>query len=251
MLPLMSGLAEITADAVARLIPVKTTSNVSPRTPLSGVTRVITGAGGTFTVNVMLAAPPSVVTPSVVGPIAAAGSMVMLAVTSVSEALTMLPLMSGLAEITADAVARLIPVKTTSNVSPRTPLSGVTWVITGAAGGFTVNGRLALPPRVVRPSVVAPIAAAASMVMVAVTEVSEALSILPLMPGLSEITADALARLLPTKVTVNVVLSEPLSGVTLFSTGSGKFCVVKLATNSLDRPLPARSRMPLARMRML
>ena len=91
------------------------------------------------------------------------------------------------------------------------------------------------------------------MVMLAVTDVSDALTMPPLMSGLLEITVDAVARPVPLKTTSKLSPRSPLSGVTRVITGAAgvKSCVVKLAMKSLARPLPARSRMPLARMRIL
>jgi len=84
--------------------------------------------------------------------------------------------------------------------------------------------------------------------MVELTWVSVALSTVPVIPGLSDTMAEAVESSLPAKSTVKEVPCTPVKGKIDEMTGSGKFWVVKLDTNSLLNPLLARSRMPLARM---
>ncbi len=109
---------------------------------------------------------------------------------------------------------------------------------------LTVNGSVMEPPRVTSPNVVEPVAANDVMVIFAVTEVSLLLVMLPLTPGLAEITVLAVARLVPVKVTLKVVPWLALAGFKSVRVGTGNASVLNVLTYSPVRLLPARSLMP-------
>jgi hypothetical protein len=68
--------------------------------------------------------------------------------------------------------------------------------------------------------VVAPVAAAAVILIEAVTELALAVEIVPLMPGFSDATPVAAARFVPVKVTLKVLPAVPVAGVTEVTVGT-------------------------------
>jgi hypothetical protein len=94
--------------------------------------------------------------------------------------------------------------------------------------------------------VVAPVAADAEITIDAVTELAPAVMIAPLTPALPDTTADAPDSVVPVKVTVSVVPTVPVAGVTDVTVVVPE-TVVKESMYALASEFPARSVTPPAR----
>ena len=142
-------------------------------------------------------------------PIAAVAEIVIEAVTLVLVGVPVIvPLTPALPDTTAVAPARPVPVKVTGNVVPTVPAAGATEV--SVVLGLTVNVTVYGVPPTMRPRVVVPGAAVAKIVIEALTDVADAAVIVPLTPLVPDTTAVAPDRLVPAKVTENVVPTVPV-----------------------------------------
>ncbi len=188
---------------------------------------------------------PPTTRPNVVAPVDADELMVIEAVTLVADAVVILPLTPALAELTAEAALKFVPVNVTVNVVPAVPLFGLKEVSVGAAA-MTVNGCDTVVPPTTRPKVVTPAAAAELIVIEAVTLVADLDVMVPLTPALAELTAVTALKFVPVNVTVNGALpAVPLAGLTEVSVGVAA-AVVNVAAKALASVLPARSLTPPA-----
>ena len=170
----------VIAVVPVRLAPVKVTGSAAvPRSPAFGLIDVSVAPS---TVNgTVLLAPPGVVTVTVLAVSAAVVEMVKVAF-KVSALPKVTPLTVTPAPDTATADApdmKLVPVRVTGIVAPRTPIGGATEVRVGAGGMTTLKGtELLTPPGAVTVTFLAVPAAVAAMVNVALTWV--ALEVIPL-----------------------------------------------------------------------
>jgi len=210
IVPVTPALFDTTAVAPVRFVPVKFMENDVPTEPLLGDTLVNVGVADA-TVNGSEKGVPPTITPRVVAPVAAVALITTVAVTVVPVGVPVIvPVIPGLLEVMAVAFDRFVPLKVTvAMVVPTVPLLCEMLVRVGVAA-FTVNGSEKVWPPIMSPNVVAPVTAVAEMVIEAVTEVEEALMIVPVMPGLAETTAVAFDRFVPVKVKVVVVPMVPL-----------------------------------------
>jgi hypothetical protein len=192
----------VTAVAPVRPVPLRVTGTLVPLTPVAGA---IEDRPGPWTVNVtVLLVPPNAVTVTVLALSVAVAVMTRFAVTVVSftteRPLTETPVPDT---VTAEAVSRLVPVKVTGTVVPRTPVLGAIEVRVGVGGLTTVNGTVPLvPPGVVTLTFLAVSPAVVAIAKVAVTVVLlTAVTPLTVMPKPDTITAVAPVRLVPVRVT--------------------------------------------------
>ncbi len=223
IVPVTPGLPETTAVAFVRFVPVKVKLLVDPTVPLPDeppdeVIDVRVGVAAT-TVNGSDRGVPFTTTPKVVVPVVAVEAITTVAVTVVLvDAPVIVALTPELPETMALAAERFVPVKVTGNDVPTVPLLGDTLVSVGVAG-LMVNGNGTVWPPTVTPRVYAPVAAVALITTVALTVVLDVPVIVALTPVLLDTTAVAPERLVPLKVTGNVVPTVPLLGVTLVNVG--------------------------------
>ena len=204
-------------------MPVKVTVSVVPVTPVAGLTalKVATGA---VTVNGRVTVCPPTVRPNVVVAAVAVEAITMFAVTALGLEVTIEPLMPASPPTNAVAPDRFVPLKVTVRFVPAAALAGLREVSVGAAA-LTRNGNETVLPPMESPSVVAPVVAVEAMVMLALTEVALADEIEPVMPVSPATTALAPERLVPVKVTVNVVPAAPLAGLSSVSVGAAAVTV--------------------------
>ena len=140
-----------TAVAPVRLVPVRITGTVVPWAPEVGLIEVSVGP---CTVNVtVLVVPMGVVTLTVLAPVVAAAVMAQFALTVVAVDVMPVHVTRVPDTVTAVAPVRLVPVRVTGTVVPRTPVVGAIEV---KVGPCTVNVWLPLvPPGVVTLTVLA------------------------------------------------------------------------------------------------
>jgi hypothetical protein len=163
---------KLTVVAPVKLIPVMVTLKVCPRTPLLGLTELMVGAGGLFTVKArfLVVVPPRVVTETFLVPVLVELPIVMLTVIWVTPSTVKLFTVIPEPKVTDVAPVKLVPVMLTLKVCPRTPLLGLTVLIVGAGGLFTVKPRflVVVPPGVVTKTFLVPVLAELAIVMLAV-----------------------------------------------------------------------------------
>jgi hypothetical protein len=223
IVPVTPGLPETTAVAFDRFVPVKVNVVVVPMVPLPDeppdeVIDVRVGVAAT-TVNGSDTGVPFTTTPRVVAPVVAVEAITTVAVTVVLvEAPEIVALTPALPETMALAPERFVPVKVTGNDVPTVPVFGDTLVSVGVAR-LIVNGNEMVWPPTVTPRVDAPAAAVALITTVALTVVLDVPVMVALTPALLDTAAVAPERLVPLKVTGNVVPTVPLLGVTLVNVG--------------------------------
>jgi hypothetical protein len=222
IVPVIPGLPETTAVAFDRFVPVKVKVVVVPMVPLPAeppgeVMEVRVGVAAT-TVNGSDRGVPFTTTPKVVAPVVAVEAITTVALTVVLDVPVIVALTPGLPETMALALERFVPVKVTGNDVPTVPVLGDTLVSVGVAG-LIVNGNETVWPPTVTPRLDAPVAAVALITTVALTEVLDVPVIVALTLVLLDTAAVAPERLVPLKVTGNVVPTVPLLGVTLVSVG--------------------------------
>jgi hypothetical protein len=238
IVPLTPALLDTTAVAPERFVPVKVMGNEVPSEPLLGDTLVNVGVAEATVKGSVKGVPPTI-TPRVVAPVAAVALITTVAVTVVPVGVPVIvPVTPGLVEVMAVALDRFVPVKVTVViVVPTVPLLGEMLVSVGVAA-FTVNGSEKVWPPMMSPNVVAPVTAVAEIVIEAVTEVEEALMIVPVMPGLADTTAVAFDRFVPLKVKVVVVPTVPLPDEPPDDVIDVRVGVAATTVNGSDRAVP-------------
>jgi hypothetical protein len=130
----ISGPTPVTATAPVRLVPVNVTVTAAPRPPDIGLIDVSVGAGGAVTVKVTgLLTPPGVDTLTLRALVAALLAMARFALTVVSLTTTRLLTVTPPPEtVIRKAPVRLVPVRVTGTVVPRSPVLGLMEVSVGA-----------------------------------------------------------------------------------------------------------------------
>ena len=134
----------VTPVAPVRLFPVSVTGTVVLCRPVAGLIEVNVAP---WTVNVVVADPPGVVTVTVLAESAAPVVIVNVAVI-VESLTTVTPLTVTPAPETVTAVApvRFVPVIVTGTAAPRAPVFGAIDANTGAGGAVTANNTLPVVP---------------------------------------------------------------------------------------------------------
>jgi hypothetical protein len=164
--------------------------------------------------------------PKVVTPVVAVAAIVIEAVTEVADVNVIVPLTPGLADTTAVAPERFVPVKVNGAIVVPTVPDDVDNPVSAVVAALTVKGKLKFVPPIASPSVVAPVVAVPAIVTKAVTLVLEGAPVIePLTPGLPDTTAVAPARFVPVKVTLNEVPALPEDGVIDVSVGVAELTV--------------------------
>lgn len=187
---------------------------VVPRLAEAGVIEVSTGpviANGR-----VLLAPPALVTATLMGPIAAALVLVMVAVMVVrfrtTTPLIETPVAAGLMT-TFEPATKFVPVSTTFADVPRVSELGAIDVSVGAGGATTVNvPALVVPAGVVTVTFRAPKVAVGAMVKVVVIVVAVTVNGPTVIPPPETFTAVAPVRPVPVIVTFTTVPCTPLVG---------------------------------------
>jgi hypothetical protein len=213
----------VTAVAPVRLVPVKVTGTLVPRTPVAGAIEVSVGTGRPITVNVtVLLVPPGALTVTFRAEAVALPEIAKVAVTVLSFT-TVRPLTATPPPGTLMAVVpvRPLPTRVTATLAARLPEAGVIEV---SAGPFTVNGTVPLvPPGVVTLMVRAPSAALEKMLMVAVIVVEfttvTPVTVIPLVGAATFTVVPAAVKFMPLKVTGTLVPRKPEAGVIELSMG--------------------------------
>jgi hypothetical protein len=227
IVPVTPVLPEVTALAADRFVPAKVTVKVEPAAPLFGVTDVSVGVAA-FTVKGTESCVLPTESPRLPAPTVAVEAMVIEAVTLVALVVPIVPVTPVIFEVTAVAPDRFVPAKVTLKVVPAVPLFGVTDVSVGVAA-FTVKGTETCVPPTESPRVPAPTVAVEAMVIEAVTLVAVAVPVIvPVTPEIFEVTAVAPDRFVPAKVTLKVLPTAPLFGVTDVSVGAPEVVKEKL-----------------------
>jgi hypothetical protein len=214
---------KFTVVAPVRFVPLRVTTTVVPCAPEVGASEVSVGVDGR-TVNApvrMLVVPPGVVTLTLLVPVAAVAVMLKVAVTvvavePVTTALTPVP-----EKFTVVAPVRPVPLSVTTTAVPCTPEVGASEV---SVGNTTVNApvtMLLVPPAVVTLTFLAPRAAPAVIVKVAVTVPAVDPVTTALTPVPEKFTADAPARFVPVRVTTTVEFRSPVFGLSEINVGTG------------------------------
>jgi hypothetical protein len=206
-----------------KLVPVKVTVGEKPAMLEFGDTLVSVGAGGR-TVNVCaLLVPPAVVTVTLRAVVAAAESIMNVAVKDVPlETLTVFPVTPVPLIVTVVApMMKLVPVKVTPGAAPTTPVFGETALRVGGAGRTVNVCEPLVPAAVVTVTPRAVVAAAGSIVNVAVKDVVvETLTAVPVTPVPLTVTVVAPEiKLVPVNVTVGEAPSAPEFGETELNVG--------------------------------
>ncbi len=168
------------------------------------------------------------VRPKVVVATVAVDAMVTLAVTDVAVAAVIVPVTPGSPPTTALAAARFVPVNVTASVVPAAAVAGLTAVKVGTAA-LTVKLSVTVLLPTTSPRVVTPAVAVGLIVIEAVTLVAETDVMVPLTPGLLDVTAEAALKSEPVKVTEKLLPSVPLVVLTDVSVGVAAALTVKLA----------------------
>ena len=212
-----------------------------PSVPLVAEVKLrVPDAGTTVNVTVLLV-PPGLVTLTALAVSTAVAAiekfaLIVVAFTTVRP-LTVMP---PPGTVTAVAPVRLVPVRVTgSNKVPRAPDAGESEVRVGVGvGAVTVNVTApAVPPGVVTLTVLAPVAAAAVIVKVAVTEVPlTTIMLLAVTPVRDTVTAVVPVRFVPVRVTGTAVPWAPDAGAIEVSVGAG--AAAWNSTAPMSKPLP-------------
>lgn len=230
-----------------KFVPVKTTSSVCKRLPITGVISVNVGTGLPAIVKPfgkIAVAPPggALVTETFRAPSAALESSVIVAVICVGLLTTVeFTVMPGpkLTELTPSI--KFVPINNASSVCRRLPLSGEI-LVTAGAGLFTVKVRLPETPPpglpLLKKKLVAPVAAAAVIVRFAV-KFAESFTVVELtvMPGPTLTLVTPLIKFVPLKTTSSVCKRLPLFGVGLIKVGRG-LLTVKIRLLEVGPPSP-------------
>lgn len=215
---------KVTKVAPVRLVPVRVTGTVVPRTPVVGAIEVSVGSSGAVTVNatVLAVAPAGVVTLMFRTPVAAPVGITRLAVTVVSLTTWKVPACTVMVPSPPNPVepVRPPPVTVTGTVVPLTPEFGAIEVTNGFR---TVNVTVPLvPPAVVMLTFLAVPFAVGEIVNVAVTVVAlTTVSPLTVTPAPETVIADAPVRLVPVRVTGTTWPWKPELGAIEVSVGGG------------------------------
>jgi hypothetical protein len=165
----MSGLVVDTVAPETKLVPASVTLKLDPATPLLGVIEVSVGEAWEIVNGTAALLPPEVLTVTLAAPTVAFAAMLKVAVVWVEfTTLTLLTVTPALAIVTDAPDTKLDPVSVTGTLVPCVPLVGAMDVNVGA-GGLIVNTAGALVPLEVETlTFVAPVAALAPIVNVAV-----------------------------------------------------------------------------------
>jgi hypothetical protein len=241
-----------TAVAPERLVPVRVTGTLVPRVPELGAIELNVGP---CTVNVaMPLVPPGVVTVTFLEPRAA---FVPPAITKVAvmevELTTVTPLIvTPVPEIptVVPLVVKLVPVKVTGTLVPRTPELGAIEARVGGGGLTTENvAELLVPPPALTVTLLSPTVALGSMVKVAVTVVAltteRPLTVTPFvpLPDRATITALVVKRFVPVRVTETLLPRAPDVGSIDVRVGGGTTTSTAPISNTLPcgRWVPKKS----------
>jgi len=207
--------------APVKPVPVRVTRTLPPRTPDAGLIEANVGA---ITVKVTVpVVPPGLVMLTFLAPVAAVAEMVNVAVTVVGFTTMMLLAVIPVPPVMLTAVApvRFVPVRVTATAAPRTPLVGVIEVNVGKTTVKAPVRVLLVPPEVVTVTFLAPVAAVAEMVKVAVTVVAVDPVMTAVIPVPVRFTAETVARFVPVMVTMTEVFLRPEFGESDVSAGVG------------------------------
>ena len=216
-----------TAVAPVNPVPMRVTGTALPLPPELGVIEVSTGTGSGSAVKVTaLLVPPGVaVTVTLLGFRLALIPMLKVAVTVVSfTAVTALAVTPVPEIVTVVTLLRPVPVRVTGTTEPRKPVLGE---IDISVGAVTVKVTVLLvPPGVVMLTLLAVVAAFASIVKVAVAVVSftttRLVTVIGALLGLGVIViAEALVRPVPVSVTATALPLMPVLGAIEVSVGTG------------------------------
>jgi hypothetical protein len=169
LLTAISGLVVDTVAPERKFVPASVTLKLAPAAPLLGVIEVSVGGGWEIVNGTAGLVPPEVVTVTLAAPRVALAAIVNVAVICVAlVTLTLLTPTPGLVTTTVAPETKLEPVSVTGTLVPCVPLVGAIDVNVGAVGLIVNTAGALVPLEVVTVTFVAPVAALAPIVNVAV-----------------------------------------------------------------------------------